>query len=84
MEVVFSKSALTDLSAVYQYIANEGYPETAYEYSIRLVNSIERIAKSNLKFKPCRKEVWQKRGYSCLVFEKAYIRSFKVMDTKFS
>lgn len=82
MDVVFSKSALKDLSAVYQYIANEGYPETAYEYSMRLVNAIERIAKLNLQFKPCRKEVWRKRGYACLVFEKAYIISFRVIDAK--
>ncbi len=77
MKVLFSRSAQKDLIAIFEHISDYGFPETAYDYVNRIMNTI--VSKVDLKMvlKPCRTLTWRKRGYECYVFENNYIVAFR-------
>lgn len=78
MSVFLSKFAENSIRKIGLYISEEGYPNNAKNYILRLqlfLNSLNSLPK---KHTLCKQLHFSKRGFHCAVFEKIYIIVFNI------
>ena len=79
MKVILRKKAQNSIAAITEYIDKQGYPDTAYKFSVRLEKFSETLAVFPDKYSICRHPQFAKHNYHCAVFEDNYIFVYKVV-----
>lgn len=78
MIVYQSKYAEKSLHKIVGFIAEEGYPETAIKYILRIQKFINSLTQFPEKFALCKQSQFAKRNFHCAVFENTYIVVYKI------
>jgi plasmid stabilization system protein ParE len=78
MSVFLSKFAENSIRKIGFYISEEGYPNNAINYILRLQQFINSLGLLPRKLSLCKQLHFSKRNFHCAVFEKTYIVVFKI------
>ena len=78
LPIRYTRKALHDIDLMEQYIAAQGYPETAISYSSRVLTFVENIAFLPHKNTLCKYPPFARRGFYCAAFEKTFIIAYRV------
>jgi plasmid stabilization system protein ParE len=73
LSVGFSDKAEQDLDEILNYIAQQGYPETALNYTKRLRGFCHTIGFMPEKYAICRHQRFARWQFRCATFEDTYI-----------
>ena len=82
MNIEYSAKAAKNMVAIYHYIAEKGYPDTASKYIERMFGFIESLTTMPDKYKLCSRQSWTKRKLRCAVFEDTYVIAYKVASNE--
>ena len=78
MIVFQSKYAEKSIRKIAEYISEEGYPETAISYILRLKKFISFLKVFPEKFALCKQPQFVNRNFQCAIFENTYIIVYKI------
>jgi plasmid stabilization system protein ParE len=76
--VFFSERAIQDLDEINNYIAEQGYPDTALAYTDRIYDFCLTLAYFPHKHTLCKRIGFNRFDYRCAAFEKTYYIVFRV------
>lgn len=78
MIVYQSKYSENSIRKIVEYISEEGYPERAIKYILRLQKFMNSLVDFPDKYALCKQHHFAKRNFHCAVFEKTYILIYKI------
>jgi len=82
MKVLIKPRAQKNIEKIAFYIVNNGYPNNAYKFVVRLENFIFTLSSYPEKFPISRHHAFAKRKFRQAIFEKNYIVFFKEVNNE--
>lgn len=78
LPVLFSERAIQDLDDIANYIAEQGYPDTALFYTDRIYAFCQTLCQFPGKYKACKRKGFKRNNYRCAFFEKTYTIAYRI------
>jgi plasmid stabilization system protein ParE len=82
MQVELRKRPEVIISQLVDYITEEGSPQNATNYYLKIVSFLESLSKPYPTYPVCKYPAWAKRKWRCAVFDKKYVVAFRVEKNK--
>ena len=82
MKVILRKNAQNSLSAIIEYIENQGSPETAYKFALKMEKFSKTLAFFPDKYVVCRFPQFAKRNFRCAIFDNTYVFIYKAVKNQ--
>ena len=80
--IIIQLLAEKNIREIKDYIVEEGYPENAEKFILRMASYIQSIYVFPFVHSECRNKKFNKRNWRCAVFENNYIIAYKIFKFK--